>query len=218
MSEQKHRMAVFDLDGTLLDTTEGILAAIRDTVRQLHLPTFADDVLQRVCIGPPVEHSFAALFGLQGQALADACHIFRTRYATFELTRATPYAGIFSLLHALRQRGLLIGVATYKREAYALPLLTLFGFTDLLDVACGTRENETKAAVLARTLQAAATAPAHAVMIGDTVSDAEAALAVGTAFIGVTYGFGFSKAAPQDGQHALAFVKKPADILPFFTA
>ncbi|MBE6605362.1 MAG: HAD family hydrolase [Ruminococcaceae bacterium] len=213
MKDTACRMAVFDLDGTLLDTTKGILAAIRYTAHKMGLSLPPDDQLASACIGPPVERSFAALFALQGKALDEACHCFRTRYATKELFSATPYEGIFSLLQALRELGVLIGVATYKREAYALPLLSHFKLTPLLNVACGTRTNESKASVLARALKEASVLPRHAVMIGDTLSDAEAAAAVGTDFIGVTYGFGFQKKGEREGINALGFAGTCCEIL-----
>ena len=216
VSRVPYRMAVFDLDGTLLNTAEGILAAITHTARELCLPLPPSEQLAPAFIGPPAESSFATVFGLHGAALTAACRSFRTRYATHELYRAEPYCGIFAVLQALKARGVLLGIATYKKERYALPLLAHFRLTPLLDVACGTLGEEPKAAVLARVLQETGVAPSGAVMIGDTTSDAEAAAAVGCDFIGVTYGFGFRQESEKKATRARFFADVPTDILHFF--
>ncbi|MBQ2757783.1 MAG: HAD hydrolase-like protein [Clostridia bacterium] len=209
-----YRMAVFDLDGTLLDTTKGVLAAITYTAKKLGLLLPPDDILASACIGPPVEASFAELFALRGTTLEEACRCFRARYATHDLFLATPYEGIFTLLRSLQALGISLGIATYKREAYALPLLSHFNLTPFFAVTCGTHKNESKADVLTRACREGG-CPAHeAVMVGDTRSDAEAAAAVGCDFIGVTYGFGFQKQAERSTVRALGFADAPDEILP----
>ena len=216
MKQAPYRAAIFDLDGTLLNTAPGILAAITYTATKLHLPLPPADALCRICIGPPVEASFAALFGLQGEALAAACRCFRERYATHELKKAAPYEGVVSVLQTLQALSVLCGVATYKQEHYTLPLMAEQGLTPYFAAICGARENECKADILSRALQALAVSPSEAVMIGDTASDSEAALAVGCDFIGVTYGFGFRENAAKIAARARGFANTPTAILRFF--
>ena len=187
------KAAVFDLDGTLLDTSDGILTSVKYTVRKLGLEPL-DEETYRTFIGPPVQKSFARYYGLEGKKLEEAAFLFRERYKEKDLLKARPYEGIYELLKKLRQHGIVSAVATYKRQDYAVTLLRHFVFHQYIDIMCGSDfENKLrKQDIIENALRRAGVHDyTEAVMVGDTDQDAAGAEELGVPFIGVTYGFGF---------------------------
>ena len=191
MNKKTYRGVIFDLDGTLLDTSEGVFASVRHTVEALGKPAL-DEATLRTFIGPPVKLSLIRLYGLDEDAANHATEIFRTQYKDHDLLKAEPYAGIKELIRALRAKGYKIGVATLKREDYALTLLEHYHFTELCDSICGSdfASKMTKADVLHKCLNTLSLSPSEAVLIGDTSSDGKGAKEAGVDFMAVTYGFG----------------------------
>ena len=168
MNKKTYRGVIFDLDGTLLDTSEGVFASVRHTVEALGKPAL-DEATLRTFIGPPVKLSLIRLYGLDEDAANHATEIFRTQYKDHDLLKAEPYAGIKDLIRALRAQGCKIGVATLKREDYALTLLEHYHFTELCDSICGSdfASKMTKADVLHKCLKALELSPSEAVLIGE---------------------------------------------------
>lgn len=193
MKSRKYDLVIFDLDGTLLDTTEGVLASVRHTIKTLHFKEMPEDVLSTF-IGPPIQDSFAKAYGLEGPILQEIACIFRDQYSTVDLLKAVPYEGIFELFSALRDCGAKTAVATYKREDYALRLLRHFGFHNYTDVMHGgDHENKLKKRDIIELCikESGITDKSRVVMVGDTAHDAIGAEQMGVDFIGVTFGFGF---------------------------
>ena len=104
MNKKTYRGVIFDLDGTLLDTSEGVFASVRHTVEALGKPAL-DEATLRTFIGPPVKLSLIRLYGLDEDAANHATEIFRTQYKDHDLLKAEPYAGIKDLIRALRAQG-----------------------------------------------------------------------------------------------------------------
>ena len=124
--KNKYKLVVFDLDGTILDTAEGILASVEYVVEKFGLPKLEKEILPSF-IGPPIQDSFSKYYGLTENMLKAATTAFRDNYSSKTLLLAKPYDGIYKLFDYLSSRGIKIAVATYKREDYALKLLHHFG-------------------------------------------------------------------------------------------
>ena len=189
----RYDLAIFDLDDTLLDTTEGVLQAQKFTIEKMGYE-MPEDATLRSLIGPPVQEAFSKLYGLQGPILQEIATTFRDFYSTRTLLMATAYEGIFELFEELCKRGLRPAVATYKREDYALDLLKHFGFDRYTDIMFGgDHENKLKKKDIIEKciLTAGIKDLTRVVMIGDTEHDAIGAQLVGVDFLGVSYGFGF---------------------------
>lgn len=192
---RKYDLAVFDLDGTILDTTEGVLAAVKYTIQKLGYRMPADEELYSF-IGPPIQNSFARFYGLSGDILQEVATIFRNQYKDFDLLKAKPYEGIYDTFQKMLDQGIVPAVATYKREDYATTLLNHYGFNRYTQIMYGAdHENKlTKRDIIEKCiLDAGIQDYSKVVMIGDTVHDAKGAMEIGVDFIGVTYGFGFKK-------------------------
>mgnify|MGYP000609292947 CR=1 FL=1 len=135
MNKKTYRGVIFDLDGTL-SIHPRRLCERAPHVEALGKPAL-DEATLRTFIGPPVKLSLIRLYGLDEDAANHATEIFRTQYKDHDLLKAEPYAGIKDLIRALRAQGCKIGVATLKREDYALTLLEHYHFTELCDSICG---------------------------------------------------------------------------------
>lgn len=207
---------IFDVDGTLLDTTEGIAAAVEYTIAQAGLGKLTDREI-RTFIGPPIQESFQRIYGIQGEKLQELATIFRNRYKDYELLRAKPYTGIYEVLNRLSLSGMQLAVATYKRQDYAETLLKHFKFDRYTKVIYGAdHENQLKKAdIIQKCLLDMAVEAAQTVMIGDSSYDAVGAAQAGMDFIGVTYGFGFFSQDEIMQYMAAGGVDKPIELLDY---
>lgn len=197
---RRYDAVIFDLDGTLLDTGEGVSKSVRYTIDKLGLPEASEGVL-RSFIGPPIQRSFERIYGLDKTAAMEAADIFRSRYKDEDLLLAIPYEGIFETIDKLSAAGIRTGVATYKRQDYADKILSHFGFDRVCDVICGSDAEGklSKCDIIENAIRMlGVTDKSRAVMIGDSDNDAEGAAQIGVPFVGVTYGFGFASKEDVD--------------------
>lgn len=183
---------IFDVDGTLLDATEGILKSVSSSIEYFNLPPLPKETLLQF-VGPPVLSSAMRFFQLSETQAQKFTDYFRTRYAAGDVFLAKPYPDIFKLLDILKSKGLKLGVATYKRQDYALELMKHFGFDKYMSAICGADNDNklTKTDIVNLCIEKLGAAKDSTVLIGDSVHDATGAQNAGISFIGVTYGFGF---------------------------
>lgn len=190
---QRYKAVVFDLDGTLLDTSEGLLASVKYTIDWFGFKALSEDQLRNF-IGPPIQNSFARAYNLQGDILQDIATVFRDRYKEVDLLKAKPYKGIYEVFDALIKNNMKPAIATYKRQDYATKILTYFGFDKYTNIMYGAdHENKLKKSDIIRlAIQDSISGDySRAVMVGDSDNDAIGANRIGVDFVGVTYGFGF---------------------------
>ncbi len=189
----KYKIAIFDLDGTLLNTAEGILAATKHTIETFHHRIPSEEVL-RTFIGPPIQDSFERVYGLTKEEADVMAAEFRKKYKEDCLFMAEPYEGVYTLMQELHLQGIKVAVATYKRQDYTETILKHFEFDKYLDVYIGSDSEGKfkKNDIIRKCLQDLnCTDNSEAVMIGDSWHDANGAQQIGIDFIGVTYGFDF---------------------------
>ncbi|MCR1839485.1 HAD hydrolase-like protein [Murimonas intestini] len=186
-------LVIFDVDGTLLNTTEGVLASVNDTIEAYDLDPLTKEQLLSF-IGPPIQDSFRRHYGIEGRRLQELADYFRDSYKNKNLLKAVPYEGIYKLCEVLIKEGAALAVATYKREDYARSLLIHFGFDRFTGMLYGA-DNENrlrKKDIINKCIDTAGIKDlGRAVMIGDSDNDAIGAAGLGIDFLGVTYGFGF---------------------------
>lgn len=205
----------FDLDGTLLDTSEGIMQSVKYTVEKMGL-TLPQGVNMDFFIGPPIQMSLQKCFGLDSETAQEGADIFRSYYKTEALYMAKPYEGIFDMLEELHHNKLKIGVATYKREDYALDILRHFHISDYCDVMCGADNNNvlTKGDIIRNSYNAVGALPEETIYVGDTEHDAKGADEAGVSFVAVTWGFGYKKSVGNEKKYDITnIVNVPLDII-----
>jgi len=210
----KYKLVIFDLDGTLMDTSSGILMAVKDTIKEHGMPELSEEQI-RTFIGPPIQWSFEAQYGISKEEAQRMADTFRTLYSTKHLLGAVPYPGIYDLMQALRERGMKSAIATYKREDYALRLLKHYHFDDYTDIMYGGDNDGTlkKRDIIQKCIDTAGVKNLNeVVMVGDTLHDSNGAKERGVDFIGVSYGFGFHG---DDAKGIDSMAETPQDILRF---
>lgn len=211
-------VAVFDVDGTLLDTTEGVLSSVRYTIAKSGLPELSDELLKNF-IGPPIQNSFKKYYSVNDQKAQELAEIFREQYKNVDLLKAVPYPGIYKVFEALKKAGIKLAVATYKRQDYATKLLRHFEFDKYTNILYGAdpynklKKND----IIEKCMSDLGISDyTQAVMIGDSDNDAIGAQKLHMNFLGVTYGFGFKTPEDINEYPSIGYAQKPLDIIPFF--
>lgn len=214
-NNSKYKLVIFDLDGTLMDTSEGIFAAVRHTIDEAGLEQLSESVI-RTFIGPPIQRSFAATYKLDTDKADELAAMFRKQYSEHDILKAVPYDGIYDVLKALADRGIMSAVATYKREDYAIKLLSAYHIDDHMSFMHGSdmEGKLTKSDIIIKCIEDAGVSYDEVVMVGDTKNDEKGAIDIGVDFIGVTFGFGYKdKNDMEVNEHAIACVDTPMQIL-----
>ena len=182
---------IFDLDGTLLDTSAGIVESVRHAVARLGFPALSQKQFLSF-IGPPLQDSFRRCCGCTEAEAEALTEEFRVYYSAGAVLNAVPYDGIEALCEALRARGVPLAVATAKPQAFSGPLLRHFGLDRFFAVIRGPAlEGGLRKPDLIRLCVEDLGADAEkCVMVGDTEHDAAGAQLAGVPFLAVRYGFG----------------------------
>ncbi len=209
------RLVIFDLDGTLVDTSEGIFDTARFTAMQLGIDTDVPMDRMRRFIGPPLDECFRIVYDLSDEQIRKAYPIYQARYRARGQFLGKVYDGMPQVLSSLRSRGYLLAVGTLKSESVSLSLLRHFGLLDCFDVVHGDAEHggRTKSDVLSLILADLHLLPSDALLVGDSMHDQNGAAAAGVSFIAAAYGFGFPT-RPAIGPLVSAVIDKPLELLP----
>ena len=109
----KDHWILFDLDGTLTRSEEGIWNCARYAAERMGFPEPGDDVLRKM-IGPPLEYSFREYMGMTAEQAVRAVEFYRERYAAAGMFENRVYPGVRTVLRTLRKRGFRLGIVTGK--------------------------------------------------------------------------------------------------------
>ena len=181
---------LFDLDGTLTDSGEGIINCAGLALEHFGID-LPDRETMRQFVGPPLVDSFAR-FGVPADKVDEAVAIYRSRYVPIGKYENTPYPGIYELLEKLLAQGHKLCVATAKPEDMSLDILNHFDLLKYFTLICGASldtSRHTKAAVIGYLLEKTGRDGSE-VMVGDTAFDVLGARIHGIPTIGVSWGYG----------------------------
>lgn len=208
-----YKSIIFDLDGTLVDSSKGIVNAAMETLKILEYPPMTEEEIKS-CIGPPLGRTLIEKLGYAESEISGFNRVFRDLYKNKYLMEVTVYNGIIQLLEHLRGKYRL-SVATNKRYDYTDTMLKNLELLHYFDTVEGsdfegklTKKDLIDGCVLKSNISREKT-----VMIGDTTNDAFAARACGIDFIAVLYGMGFK--TQSDVPYGTA-VESPYNLLELF--
>ena len=192
---------LFDLDGTLTRSEEGIWNSILHTARVMSLPAPDADTLRKM-IGPPLIWSFREYLGLSEEEAQRGQTIYRERYNTVGLFENQVYPGIRNVLRTLRREGARIGLVSGKPENASRRILEHFGLLTFFErICCATDGCSEKDALI----RAAVPEKDAAVwMVGDRKFDMEGGRLAGVHTLGVAWGYGSEEELWTSGAERIA--------------
>lgn len=192
MEKCKQNVILFDLDGTLTDSAEGVIRSVQHMQEKMGMKIW-DTADLKFIVGPPLMKTFTEDFAMDKETAETAISVFRERYSTIGMYENKVYAGVEEMLAALKAKGKRMGVATSKKEELAIQILEHFGIAKYFDVIGGDKREigrNTKAKVMEYVLEALDAKKDDVIMVGDRLFDIEGAHALGVPCIAVEYGYG----------------------------
>jgi phosphoglycolate phosphatase len=204
---------LFDLDGTLTDSGEGIINCAIYALEHFGLPVPERSAL-RVFVGPPLRDTFPR-FGVPVEQVDEAIAVYRKRYVTIGKYENFPYPGIRKVLEELKIRGHRLFVATSKPEAMAIEILEHFELAQYFEIICGATTDDSRSKkedVIAYLLNKIGSG---GVMVGDTIYDVIGAKENNLLPVAVTWGYGN---VPEMSQAGAKIVNTTEELLKMIEA
>ena len=195
---------LFDLDGTLTDSGEGIINCAILALEHFGCPIPSREEL-RVFVGPPLHESFVK-HGVPADKADEAVAVYRSRYIPIGKFENTPYPGIREMLEALKVDGHKLYVATSKPEQMSIDILEHFDLAGYFDRICGASldtSRSSKEDVIAYLLEQNGRSD-NMIMVGDTKFDIIGAKMHGIPAIGVSWGYGSVSEMVEAGASGIA--------------
>ncbi|MGZ4515963.1 MAG: HAD-IA family hydrolase [Mycobacterium sp.] len=183
------QLVIFDLDGTLTDSAEGIVASFLHALDHIGVAVPDGDLAAQI-VGPPMYDTFRSMLGEDAE---QAIAAFRAEYGSRGWAMNTLFEGIEPLLADLRAAGVRLAVATSKLEPTARRILAHFGLDQHFEVIAGASPDgsrKTKVEVLAHALKQLQPLPERVLMVGDRSHDVHGAAAHGIDTVVVGWGYG----------------------------
>nr|WP_155906647.1 MULTISPECIES: HAD-IA family hydrolase [unclassified Mycolicibacterium] len=206
-------MVLFDLDGTLTDSAEGIVASFRHALGTIGAEVPGGDLASRV-VGPPMHVTLGSM-GL-GDRADDAIAAYRADYTSRGWSMNRMFDGIEDLLADLRAAGVRLAVATSKAEPTAQRIVEHFGIHEHFEVVAGASVDgvrSAKADVVAHALAQLAPVPDRVLMVGDRSHDVHGAATHGIDTVVVDWGYGAGDFTEESTVRRVATVDELREVL-----
>ena len=190
---KKYSTILFDLDGTLTDSSPGIINSIIYALKKYDINVY-DMTLLRKFLGPPLHESFEKFFGFDKEKSLQAVKYYREYFSTEGLLENEVYCDITDLLQNLKENGKTLIVATSKPQPFTDRIMEHFDLEKFFDFIAGSNMDTTrskKAEVIEYALsECNIIDKSSVIMVGDRAEDMIVAQTVGIDSIGVEYGYG----------------------------
>ena len=189
----RYNAVIFDFDGTICDTGEGILKSAKYALDAFGYKTPDDYHVLTCFIGPPLLVTFQEEFGADANQAEELVKKFRERYTNIGLYESELYDGVKELLARLKDDGIKIGIASSKPQAYVEKLLEKFNVIKYFDSICAvsfTADCETKASIISRCLAELDAKGNETIVVGDRKFDIEGAKSNYIDSVAVLWGYG----------------------------
>ena len=193
---------LFDLDGTLTKSEEGIWNCARHAAKKMGFPEPDAATLWKF-VGPPLLFSFQEYLGMTEAQAQEAQRFYRERYTTVGMFENRVYPGIRTMLRRLRDSGARLGVVTGKPAYPTGKILEHFGLARYFEtVVCATDGHAEKEHLIRQALPEGCTDEVW--MVGDRCFDMEGGKKAGVHTLGVTYGYGSEEELRTSGAERIA--------------
>lgn len=211
----KYTCVLFDFDGTVVDTGEGILRSLQYSFEQMGHEVPEKEALRRF-IGPPVYYSYTHFYGISEDEVGDYIKKYRERYKVKGIYESRLYDGMKELLEALRKEGIKTAVASSKPEHLIYSVADYLKITDLFDAVAGVKVDDSNHSsktglILEAMTQLGVREKSKVIMVGDRCFDIDGAAGAGVASCGALWGYGSKE---EFSEHNATFIaQKPQEIL-----
>lgn len=204
---------LFDLDGTLTDSGEGIMNAVRYTLERYEKEATEEEL--RSFIGPPLQTQFEQFLKVSEEEGKRAVSIYREYYTKRGIYENKVYPGIPDVLKQLKQAGFRLCIATSKPEKFAVQIAEHFNFAQYFDriggaLMDGNRTKKREVIEYVLTEEQIGDQREGILMVGDRKHDICGAKQTGLRSMGVLYGYGSQEELETAGADWIA--ETPEDI------
>ena len=211
------QVILFDLDGTLTESGEGIIKSVEYALEKLGVTENDPENLKRY-VGPPLKESFMKFSGLNEEQAEQGIGYYRERYTKVGMFENCLYPQIPELLEVLKINDKILGVASSMPEIFVNQILEHFGIAQYFQVIVGSeldgrrskKEEVIEEALLRLHMQ---TERDKVLMVGDKEQDVNGARSCGLQCIGVAYGYGTREELSQAGAVYIADTVEDLGIL-----
>jgi phosphoglycolate phosphatase len=185
---------IFDFDGTVADTGEGILKSLQYSFKAMgdEEPDLED---LKKFIGPPVFYSYTHFYGISEDKVDDYVRKYRERYREKGIYESRVYDGLKELIISLKEKNIKVGIASSKPENLIYSVADYLEITNLFDAIVGVKsdnsKHSTKAGLIAQAMtDLGATDKNKVLMVGDRLFDIDGAHEAGIKCCGALWGYG----------------------------
>ncbi len=209
----KYKAVLFDFDGTICDTGEGIMKSAAFALEAYGYPAVEDSNSLSCFIGPPLLITFQEKYGADPAAAEKLVKKFRERYTDTGIYESALYSGITPLLKKLKEDGFLLAIASSKPQEYIEKLLVHFKINKYFNAVAGvsfSADCEPKSDIIMRCLEKLGVTAGEALMVGDKKYDIDGARMNHMDGMGVLWGYGTPFEFIEAGAKFIA--EKPDDI------
>lgn len=185
---------IFDFDGTVADTGEGILKSLQYSFTAMGDPAPDLSDLKKF-IGPPVFYSYTNFYGISEDKVDLYVKKYRERYREKGIYESKVYDGLVELLHHLKENNIKVGIASSKPENLIYSVADYLKITGLFDAIVGVKsdnsKHSTKAGLITQAIDdLGATDKEKVLMVGDRCFDIDGAHEAGVKCCAALWGYG----------------------------
>ena len=206
---------IFDFDGTVTDTGEGILKSLQYSFEQMghEVPDLSD---LKKFIGPPIHYSYVNFYGIDESEVEQYIKKYRERYRKIGIYECFVYDGMLETLKPLRENGVKLGIASSKPIKLVYDVMEYLRLTEYFDAVVGTQFDDSnhpgKTDLVLQSMEKLGDKDKkRTLMVGDRFFDIDGAAGAGVDSVGVTYGYGSREEFME--HNATYIVDSPKDIL-----
>jgi len=185
-----YKTVLFDFDGTVFDTVEGITKSARYALTKFGMDASLEEL--RFFAGPPLVETFKTHFHVSQEQAELLGQSFRERYIPIGMYEAKPFDGMVELIKKLRAQGKTVAVTTMKPLFMALSILKRAGLEGLFDAVYGSPDSDVedpKEKIISAAMTGLGAAVDDTILVGDTKYDITGAHIAGIKAVGVRYGY-----------------------------
>ena len=208
------KLIIFGLDGTIADTSPGILYCFNNSAIPMGYKPVDHDALYGV-IGIPLDDGFRKLYDMNEDEIEYAAKNYSKLYSQKGKNRLLLYEGIVESLKKLKNDGYKLAIATQKHRMFTSDMLDVYEeLKELFDVVCATDvdTNLTKSDLLLQACQELEVSVEDSVLVGDSDIEALGAKQIGMDFVAVLYGWGFRTKEDAEKYDCKAIIETATDI------